>query len=147
MTPFLSFELLKNIDLNDLLFFELFKNIDLNDLLLNIFINHPITDISKNLDFQTLRTEYITLYRQSESTEFTLPIQKSFFDKYNKICINYCQMNQIPIYLTTTSGGKKKSLSNCTISELRSKMKKKKLPCSKDGKKLTKSQMIQKLRR
>lgn len=45
-------------------------------------------------------------------------------------------------------GGKKnKSLSDCTVKELRSKMKKRKIPYSKDGKKLTKSQMIQKLRR
>ena len=44
-------------------------------------------------------------------------------------------------------GGKKKSLSECTVKELRSKMKKRKLICSKDGKKLTKAQMIQKLRR
>jgi hypothetical protein len=49
----------------------------------------------------------------------------------------------------TIQGGsnKKKLLSDCTVKELRLKMKKKKLTCSKDGKKLTKSQMIQKLRR
>jgi hypothetical protein len=44
-------------------------------------------------------------------------------------------------------GKKKKSLSECTVKELRSKMKKRKIKCSKDGKKLTKSQMIQKLRK
>ena len=44
-------------------------------------------------------------------------------------------------------GKKKKSLSDCTVEELRSKMKKRKLTCSKDGKKLTKAQMIQKLHR
>ena len=55
--------------------------------------------------------------------------------------------DQIRIIKQKLSGGKKKSLSECTVKELRSKMKKRKLICSKDGKKLTKSQMIQKLRK
>ncbi len=66
------------------------------------------------------------------------------YDLYMNAIDTFLKSPQSRVFI---GGKKKKSLSDCTVQELRSKMKKRKLTCSKDGKKLTKSQMIQKLRK
>lgn len=156
ISPFISNNILMNYSLE----FDIVK----------FLFSIPIKDFFKDPRFIIL----FNLYHNYKFASFISTFNTEFLKLYNSIGVNYCVFNGIPIikevinhvpeenytqefeslenklnsYSTALRGGKKKkSLSDCTVQELRSKMKKRNMKCSKDGKKLTKSQMIQKLRK